>query len=90
VNDTDAISTRTKSKNNNAQILLFILTLSQTLASSVPISINGQLLTTKELNSKEHQVIFRKVDEYATYVIFHHIPISLERMNQTADKAIKN
>jgi hypothetical protein len=72
------------------KILLKLIS-SQILASSVPISINRQLSTTKELNLKEHQIIFRTIGESTTDVIFQHIhiPIPLEKINQIADKAIK-
>ncbi len=59
--------------------------------SPVPISINVQLLTTEDLNPREHQIFFRRMGEYATVVKFHHvnIPISINNINQVADKAIE-
>jgi hypothetical protein len=59
--------------------------------SPVPKLINGQLLTTKDLNPKEHQIFFRRMWEYATDVKFHHlhIPISVNKINHLADRAIE-
>jgi hypothetical protein len=58
--------------------------------SPVPIKINGQLLTTEQLNPKEHQIIFRRMSDYATDVTFHHIhiPVLLGMINKVADMAI--
>jgi hypothetical protein len=61
-----------------------------TLTSPVPVKINGQLLTTEELNPKEHQIIFRRMGDYATDVTFHHvhIPVSLDMINNVVDTAM--
>jgi hypothetical protein len=56
----------------------------------VPIKIDEQFLTTEELNPKEHQIIFGRMGDYATDVMFHHIhiPISLDIINEVANTAI--
>jgi cytolysin (calcineurin-like family phosphatase) len=71
--------------------LIFIWTITGTLTSPIPISLNGQLLTIEHLNPQEHQIFFRQMGEYAKDVKFHHvhIPIYLDRINQVADKAIE-
>jgi hypothetical protein len=50
----------------------------------VPVRINGQLLTTKELNPKEQQIIFRRMGDYATDDTFHHfhIPVPLDMIKK--------
>ena len=52
---------------------------------------NGHLLGTETLNQKEHQIIFKRIGEYATDVEFHHvhIPIQLGELTQAADKAME-
>jgi cytolysin (calcineurin-like family phosphatase) len=57
----------------------------------VPKSVNEQLLTTEDLNPREHQIFFRRMGEYSTDVKYHHvhIPISLDKINQVADRAIQ-
>jgi hypothetical protein len=59
--------------------------------SQVPILINGQLLTTEDLNPREHQIFFRRMEENATGVKFHHvhIAISLNKIGQLANKAVE-
>jgi hypothetical protein len=58
--------------------------------SPVPKSINDQLLTTEDLNPKEHQIFFRRMGEYANEEFFCvHISISLDKINQVADRAIE-
>ena len=71
-------------------LCLVILTLAKCLTSPVPVKIDGQLLTTEELDPKEHQIIFRRIGDYATDVVFHHIhiPIPLDKINEVSDKAI--
>ena len=69
---------------------LFLFALKQILTSPVPINIDGHWLTTEDLDSKEHQIIFRRMGDYATDVIFHHIhiPVSLDTINKISEKAI--
>ena len=68
---------------------LFFRLISTVRTSPVPISIDGQLLTTEELNPRKHQILFRKRGDYAMDVFHHvHIPINLNKIFQTADKAM--
>jgi hypothetical protein len=71
--------------------LIIMLTIKLGQLSPIPMAISGQLLTTKELNTEEHQIIFRRLREYAINVIFHHIhtPVSLSKINQVSDKTIE-
>ena len=52
--------------------------------------INGQKLITEELDPKEHQIIFKRIGEYATDVEFHHIhvPVDLRKFINIADQAM--
>ena len=42
------------------------------------------------LDPKEHQIIFRRIGDYATDVVFHHIhvPIPLNQINKVSDQAV--
>ena len=42
------------------KFVLFFLLILTVMTSPVPISIGGQLLTTEELNPKEHQILLRR------------------------------
>jgi hypothetical protein len=57
----------------------------------VPISKGGQLLSTQELDPREHQIMFGRMGEYATDVIFQHehLSNSLNKIYQEVDKAIE-
>ena len=63
--------------------------LSNLEAASIPLTVNGHQLTTETLNTKEHQIIFKRVGEYATDVQFHHvhIPINLGKQIKIAEEA---
>jgi predicted N-acyltransferase len=81
------IAAKTRSRHNVDHISS--LKFSTCQLSPIPISIIGQLLTTGELNSKEHQIIFRRIGKYDTIVTFHHvqIPSRMNLLNQEMDKA---
>jgi hypothetical protein len=81
--------------NEQGQIMKFslyivMILITNLMMSPLPIRIDGQLLTSKELNPKEHQIILRRMGEYATDVTFHHIriPILLNIINQVANLAL--
>ena len=61
------------------------------MTSLVPLTVNGRLLVTETHNQKEHQIIFKRIGEYAIDVEFHHvhIPIQLGELTQVADKAME-
>ena len=52
--------------------------------------VDGHLLTTQELNATEHQVIFKRIGEYATDVLFHHIhiPVNLQQQMGIGSQAM--
>ena len=66
------------------KFVLFFLLISTVMTSPVPILIGGQLLTTEELDPKEHQILFRRRGKYAVDVNFHHvhIPINLNKFSK--------
>jgi hypothetical protein len=47
-----------------------MMTICEILTSPVPVKRGGQLLTTEGLHLNEHQIIFRRIADYATVVIF--------------------
>ena len=69
-------------------VILFTL-LAKLKGVSTPIKIDGLLLTTETLNTKEHQIIFKRVGEYAPDVQFHHvhIPVNLGKQVNIAKEA---
>ena len=70
-------------------IWITYLSLTSTKASPTPLTINGHLVTVEALNPAEHQIIFKRIGEYATNVEYHHIHIPVNLMEQVAvaDKA---
>jgi hypothetical protein len=70
---------------------IFMGTWRATITSPVPISINGHLMTTGDLNPQEHQIFFRQMGEYVMDMKFHHlhIPIFLHKINKVTDRAIE-
>jgi hypothetical protein len=64
--------------------------MTKTITSPVPMSINGHLMTTEDLNPKSTRFSSDEWGEYAMDAKFHHvhIPIFLDKINQVADKAI--
>ena len=61
-----------------------------TAAGPTPLTVNGHLLTTENLDQQNHQVIFKRIGEYATDVEFHHvhIPVPLGLQVQVANQAM--
>jgi hypothetical protein len=53
--------------------------------SPFPISIGCHLLTTEDLNPEEHQIILRKIGDYAADVVFHHVHIPILLKNKSSD-----
>ena len=66
---------------------LFAL-LNPALTSPVPRTVNGYLLGTETLDQKQHQIIFKRITEYATNVEFHHVHIQIQlgELTQVANK----
>jgi hypothetical protein len=87
--DPDTIATRTRSKNDVNYVHPNIPSHWNVHKSGASQDI-CQLLTTEELNARDHQIIFRRMGDYATDVTFHHvhIPVPLDMINNVANTAM--
>jgi hypothetical protein len=56
------------------------------------VGYDEHLLTTEELDPKELQIIFRRIGDYATDVVFHriHFLIPLDKINQVSSLKYSN
>ena len=60
-------------------------------SAAVPLMLNGHMLITENLDQSNHQIVFKRMGDFATEVEFHHIhiPVDLMAVETTADVAIR-